>query len=404
MITELNYNYSVGNNALKITEVDTIFGKVPKVFDEFWTAKQRQMHSLHYVLSYRASFKPELPDFFIRRYSKEGDVIADPFAGRGTTILQAVLLGRTGYSNDINPLSERITYPKLHPVSVEEIEKRLDEIDLTATVDLSKEEDMSMFYHQDTYKEIINLRNYLRNHRDDIDRFIELIVLSRLHGHSIGFFSTYSFPQISIPKANQVKINRTRGVEPEYREIKSRIIKKAKTTLKDGKIEEIRKNSKTVKITTEDSRELKSWPSESVNLVVTSPPFLNQVDYITDTWIECWFCDIDTKELRKKVVQTADLDEWKQFISDTLNEMHRVLVPYGILAIEVGEVRYKGELLNLDEVIVELVNSKKYNFQQFRIKEIFIQTQEFTKLSNCFNVKNNILGTNTNRIVLMEKI
>ena len=39
--------------------------------DELWTARQRQMHSLHYAVSYRASFKPELPDFFIRRHTPE---------------------------------------------------------------------------------------------------------------------------------------------------------------------------------------------------------------------------------------------------------------------------------------------------------------------------------------------
>ncbi|HNW34966.1 MAG TPA: hypothetical protein PKM25_08545, partial [Candidatus Ozemobacteraceae bacterium] len=65
--------------------IETPSGAVPRIYDEFWTAKQRQMHSLHYALSYRASFKPELPDYFIRKFTRDGGSVGDPFGGRGTT-------------------------------------------------------------------------------------------------------------------------------------------------------------------------------------------------------------------------------------------------------------------------------------------------------------------------------
>ncbi len=379
-------------------------GRYPRVIDEFWTARQRQLHSLHYALSYRGSFKPELPDFFIRQLTEPGDVVADPFGGRGTTILQANILGRHGFSNDVNPLSERMVYPKVHPVSLDQVEARLDEIDFDAPRDMAAEEDLSMFYHRDTYRQLLNLRDYLHTHRDEADRFIEMLAISRLHGHSPGFFSAYSFPQISIPKENQAKINRTRGTEPDYREVKSRLIKKARTTLKDGNVHEIRAAADGNRLTTEDSRALASWPSNSVQLVVTSPPFLNQVDYITDNWLELWFCNIDAKPLHEKIVQTPDLEVWMQFISATLAEMHRVLRRGGWLALEVGEVRYAGSLLNLDETVIALTESPAYNAGQFKIERVYVQSQTFTKLANCFNVKNNVLGTNTNRIVLMRKV
>lgn len=382
----------------------TPLGPVPRHFDEFWTAKQRQMHSLHYANSYRASFKPELPDFFISRYTNPGDTVGDPFGGRGTTLLQAALLNRRGLSNDVNPLSERLAYPKINPVSIEEISERLDTIDLSQPIDVSREEDMSMFYHPDTYRELINLRNYLRKNRDNVDRFIEMTALSRLHGHSNGFFSAYSFPQISIPKVNQAKINQTRCQEPDYREIKSRILKKAKTTLKSCEIKELHAKKLSHKLTTGDSRDLKGWETGSVNLVVTSPPFLNQVDYVQDTWIETWFCDIGREEVDGRIVQTPDLVKWADFISATLSELHRVLVKGGLVAMEVGEVRHQGTLLNLDEVLVNLTCSKAHNMHQFKVKEVFVQSQQFTKLANCFKVENNKLGTNTNRIVLMEKL
>ena len=77
-------------------------GPIPYLINEFWTAGQRQAHSIHEV-SYRACFKPQLPEFFIRRLTKAGDAVYDPFMGRGTTPVQAALLGRQPIGNDINP-------------------------------------------------------------------------------------------------------------------------------------------------------------------------------------------------------------------------------------------------------------------------------------------------------------
>ena len=77
---------------------------IPIIIDEFWTSKQRQGNSLHEI-SYRACFKPQLPNYFIKKYTNEGDIVYDPFTGRGTTIIEAALMNRNVISNDINPLS-----------------------------------------------------------------------------------------------------------------------------------------------------------------------------------------------------------------------------------------------------------------------------------------------------------
>src|SRR5690606_10669085 len=92
--------------------------------NEFWTARQRQAHSLHEI-SYRACFKPQLPRFFIERFTAPGDVVYDPFAGRGTTLIEAALLGRRAIGNDVNPLSGMLTLPRLDPPSLEAIAERL---------------------------------------------------------------------------------------------------------------------------------------------------------------------------------------------------------------------------------------------------------------------------------------
>src|SRR6266571_9324404 len=87
---------------------------VPVFINEFWTSKQRAASSLHEI-SYRACFKPQLPRFFIDRLTAENDTVYDPFLGRGTTLLEAALLGRVACGCDVNPLSAVLIQPRLRP-------------------------------------------------------------------------------------------------------------------------------------------------------------------------------------------------------------------------------------------------------------------------------------------------
>src|SRR6188768_1402807 len=83
-----------------------------------WKAQPRLWgHSLHPMCSYLASFPAALAHAFIARYSRPGDVVLDPFSGRGTAPLQAVAEGRIGVGNDLNPLAQVLTAAKLEPAT-----------------------------------------------------------------------------------------------------------------------------------------------------------------------------------------------------------------------------------------------------------------------------------------------
>ena len=169
---------------------------VPYYLNAFWTAGQRRAHPLHEI-SYRACFKPQLPAFFIDRLTQPGDVVCDPFMGRGTTILQAALMGRRPIGSDANPLSLLLTRPRLRPPALCDIEARLaaapwgrGEVD---------REDLLAFYHSETLRQICALRRYLLIRANDgcldaVDGWIRMVALNRLTGHSPGFFSVYTMP------------------------------------------------------------------------------------------------------------------------------------------------------------------------------------------------------------------
>ncbi|MGA7628692.1 MAG: DNA methyltransferase, partial [Methanoregula sp.] len=187
---------------------------------EFWTSRQRQASSLHEI-SYRACFKPQLPRFFINLLTHEGNIVYDPFGGRGTTAIEAGLLGRRVIVNDANPLSRVLTEPRFFPPFVEDVVLRL----ATIPRDGDRAEcDLSMFYHPDTEREIVALRRYLLEKKEDgaddaIDRWIAMVATNRLTGHSSGFFSVYTLPpNQAVSQKSQERINRNRCQVPEYRD------------------------------------------------------------------------------------------------------------------------------------------------------------------------------------------
>src|SRR5678809_895850 len=86
--------------------------------DPEWKAQPRLWgHSFHPMCSYLASFPAALTHAFIARYSRPGDVVLDPFSGRGTTPLQACAEGRVGVGNDLNPFAHLLTAAKVEPAT-----------------------------------------------------------------------------------------------------------------------------------------------------------------------------------------------------------------------------------------------------------------------------------------------
>jgi len=386
----------------KLADVFVENQKYPIFINEFWTSKQRQASSIQEI-SYRACFKPQLPNFFIKLLSKEDDLIYDPFGGRGTTIIESALLKRRGISNDISPLSEILAKPRLSIPKLDDIKKRLDEIPIDKN--LKAEIDLSMFYHQDTEAEIVSLKNYLHEKmesgkEDEIDQWIRMVATNRLTGHSSGFFSVYTLPpNQAVSRESQTKINIKRNQIPKYRNTKKIIISKTEklmSKLSHDDIRNLNEMGKKAIFLTKDARDTKEIDSESVQLTITSPPFLDIVQYTKDNWLRCWFNSIDDKEISKKITILRSVDEWSKVMGGVFRELFRITRKGGWVAFEVGEVR-KGKI-KLDEYVIPLgLNAG------FRCEGVLINLQIFTKTSNIWGINNNHFGTNTNRIVLFKK-
>ena len=392
-------------NSTEVTETvaATFEGKqlrVPTYVNEFWTAKQRAAHSLHEI-SYRACFKPQLPRFFIERLTRPGEVIYDPFMGRGTTLIEAGLLNRVPVGCDVSPLSVLLCRPRLNPATLEQVARRLAQIDFADADEIG--EDLLVFYHPETLREICALKKYLLGRQatsqlDYIDEWIWMVALNRLTGHSPGFFSVYTMPpNQAVSVQVQRKLNEKRALTPPRRHVAAIIARKTSALLSDCDDETHRilaRAREHDQFLTGPSSATPEIPSASVALVVTSPPFLDVVDYAGDNWLRCWFIDVDAQSVPLTV--SNKLEEWQQVMGAVFRELHRVLRPGGYVAFEVGEVR--GGKLKLEEAALPCGVAAG-----LQPEFVLIHDQDFTKTSHCWGQKNNVKGTNTNRIVLFRK-
>jgi len=377
--------------------------KIPTYINEYWTSKQRQNNPLHEI-SYRACYKAELPRFFISLFSNEGETIYDPFAGRGTTIIESALLNRKVIANDINPLSTILSKPRLFVPSIKDVEQKLNKINFRSK--LKAEVDLSMFYHPETESEIVSLKNYLKRKKkngdeDKIDGWIRMVATNRLTGHSKNFFSVYTMPpNQAVSQERQRRINNKRKQKPTYKDVRFIIMKKTRdliTGLNSDLIEQLKTIGRKSEFYNEDARFTNEIKKNSVQLVVTSPPFLDIVNYAEDNWLRCWFNDIDADKIAQKITITRKLLDWEKIMGEVFFELFRITKHGGYVAFEVGEIK-KGNI-KLDEHVVPLgINVG------FECLGVVINLQKFTKTAKIWGIGNNETGTNTNRIVIFRKV
>lgn len=297
--------------------------------------------------------------------------------------------------NDVNPLSVLLTRPRLRPISLSAVTKVLDDVNwMAGTID---NPELLVFYSEATLRQISALRQWLLQHApldslpDPAVDWVRMIALNRLTGHSSGFFSVYTLPpNQAVSVASQRKINETRQQAPPDRDVQKIILKKTRTLMSDG----VPPKAEEFILSTAMASNTPDIPTASVGLVVTSPPFLDIVQYAEDNWLRCWFAGIDVEQF--VIAHHRTEAAWQAMVRNTLIELARVVRPGGHVAFEVGEVR-KGRVL-LERLVWEAAEGLP-----FERLFVMVNQQEFTKTANCWGVRNNTSGTNTNRIIVLRR-
>lgn len=275
---------------------------------------------------YLASFPPSLPATFINMYSDEGDMVLDPFSGKGTCPLQALTMDRLAICNDMSMVAYTYSHSRVRhvdeKVALRGIERMREECK-DIKVNPHKFEPLLYMFHFDTLMDILRARNYLMEKFDDVSMFIKAHICGILYGagpHDLTTDLPGTFP---INLKNIKKYAKEHGM-PDNKDFYSCLINKIKISNRTG-VPKLKGS-----IFSGDAALLDSKIEHgTVDLVVSSPPYINLIAYGEKTWVMQWFLGQDYKEYDKKTKEvgscSGDEDDYFALMKRVLQAMYNVL-------------------------------------------------------------------------------
>lgn len=307
-----------------------------------WKVTSRQWgHSLHKLAPYVGSFPPSLAYYFIQRFSDRGDTILDPFCGGGTAPLEGALRGRHTIGNDAFIYAYVLSAAKCNPLLTDQFKEyvnlKLSEVKEVDNSDmrLLKNDDLRVFYSNYTLDQMLRLRKILDGDNSIEAVYLKAIMCGVLHGPSDMFLSL----QTKDTYAGSVNYVREYAEEhdlekPEV-DIKPKALRKQEIVNKNPIPEDLGDRTR---ILQGDARDL-DVAGESVDLIITSPPYMRVLDYTWNNWIRLWWLGEDRKDERGNLDLTSDVSKYRSFMRDCIREMYRVLDDHGVAVLIVGDVK-----------------------------------------------------------------
>ncbi|OGO55550.1 MAG: hypothetical protein A2V85_07360 [Chloroflexi bacterium RBG_16_72_14] len=345
-----------------------------------WKAQPRLWgHSLHPMCSYLASFPAALPHAFIARYSRPGDVVLDPFSGRGTAPLQASAEGRIGVGNDLNPFAHLLTAAKLEPATPAEARTRLAALrlafgaDATAWVALGERvvarpghpsafvpatgsgggpdartepvpDEVAIAFHPRTLGQLLFLRASLRL-ADRTDRFLAGAVVGILHGKTPSYLSTLMPNTFSMaPRYVRGFAARTGFRSPErdaFDALSAKLDRLYRQPLPTTGGLALLGDARTAGKRTRAALHARGLPDRA-RLAVTSPPYLRVLRYGYYNWLRTWFLGFDAQAIDDELDHAHHREPYLVFMREVLADLRSALTDDGIAVLVIGDVERDG--------------------------------------------------------------
>lgn len=319
-------------------------------------------HSMHAMCSYHGMFPAKVAHYFIQRFSDLGDLVLDPFSGRGTVPLQARIEDRRTVSNDLSPLAYVLSGAKANPPGWDEINTFVDRLERAYhakhAADPDVPADIRMLFHPKTIKQIVFLRDRLLKKGLTDWSANELMVggaiAGILHGShrrdgtsrclSISMPNTFSMSPSYVRKF--IRENGLKAPDQDVFELLRDKLARLYMDAVEGPAGRVFKQDAAALL---GSSALKPG---TVDLAITSPPYLKVVNYGTANWIRLWWLGIDEvgrqrgsgrRSLDAALDHRHTYDSYLAFFTRTLKGLRRVLKRDGVAVLVIGDVANPGE-------------------------------------------------------------
>jgi hypothetical protein len=270
----------------------------------------------------------------ISAFTNRGDTVYDPFSGSGTVALESWILGRNVIANDLSPYAALLTSAKLFPSF--SLAEALAEIDLVSKlasqlsprIDLRKvPKRVRVFFHPDTLRETIAWSQILKSRESN---FVLACLLGILHHQRPGFLSYPSSHTVPYLREQRFPRSKFPGLY-EYRTLRDRLERKVARALRrfpnlDLQVSRVCRMADAAKFV----------PKQRVEAIITSPPYMRQLDYGRDNRLRLWFLGIDDWQSLDERVSLREKD-FLHLIRRCLAVWQNVLIPNGLCVLVVGE-------------------------------------------------------------------
>jgi hypothetical protein len=347
-----------------------------------WKDQQRLWgHAFHPMCSYLASFPAALSHAFVGRYSRRGDVVLDPFSGRGTTPLQACAEGRIGVGNDLNPFAHLLTSAKVEPATRADTATRLAALRLgwatsSATwLELASRvlapggpggpggpgngvfvpaagsgpagppvepvpAEVAVAFHERTLAQLLFVRSSLRL-SDRTDRFLAAALTGILHGKSASYLSELMPNTFSMaPRYVRDFAARTAFASPDrdvFNGLERKLARLYRDPLPAAAGIALLGDARDVAGRARESLRARGLPDRA-RLVVTSPPYLRVVKYGYYNWLRTWFLGFDARAIDATHDDAHHREPYLAFLRDVLADLRDVLADDAIVVLVIGDV------------------------------------------------------------------
>ena len=269
---------------------------------------ERYTHSIH---PYPAKLLCHIPYFFLQTDDlcpKHG-VVLDPFCGTGTVALETVLTGRWAYGADANPLARKITRVKLQYIPKRSLENTLSSIIKVVhnVTEITIDDDsLQMWYSDKVLLELLKLSHVISSIRvGKIRDFFEVCLSVTARKVSIAD------PRIAVPvrlnperfktSPTNYKTARQQLLDAKNADVVARFEQIARVNIE--RVQSLKYVRVQSEVISDDARRLsqkyhsrKMLPAESVDMILTSPPYAGAQKYIRASRLNLYWLGIRSTE------------------------------------------------------------------------------------------------------------
>lgn len=299
---------------------------------------------------YYAMFPIHFADAVIKKYTSAGDTVLDPFAGRGTAIFSATVLGRRGFGIEISPVGWVYAKAKLNPAPLDQLEKRLLEI-----ADMSRgfaeqaqlvPEFFNKCFSPSVLRFLIAARTCLDWQRCSTDRTLMAIILIYLHGKEGQALSNQMRQTKAMSPNYAIKWWTERKMNPPDLNAAEFLQKRIRWRYTHGVVEAngsdiFMGNSITLLPVLE--QHLRKEGVSKAKLLLTSPPYFGVTNYHYDQWIRLWMLGYETDAYVKRGPHEGRFtnpDEYKSLLNDVFHSSREVVADDAIIYVRTSNDQF----------------------------------------------------------------